>query len=62
MSDVLIGSITSGLVSLFACIYQHNKTVALLEYRLQELEKKQDKHNSLMERVFKLEQKVEDMD
>ena len=62
MSDIIIGSIISGCVSLIACMWQHNKTIALLEYRLQELEKKQDKHNGLMERMFKLEQKVADMD
>ena len=62
MSDIIIGSIISGTVSLVACMWQHNKTIALLEYRLQELEKKQDKHNGLMERMFKLEQKVADMD
>lgn len=62
MSDIIVGSIISGFVSLMACMWQHNKTIALLEYRLQELEKKQDKHNGLMERMFKLEQKVADMD
>jgi DNA topoisomerase IA len=29
---------------------------------IQRLEKKQDKHNSLIERTFKLEQKVEELD
>lgn len=41
---------------------QHSKTMALVLYRLEQLEKKQDKHNSLMERVFKLEAEVDALD
>ena len=40
---------------------QNKKSVALVQYRLQELEKKQDKHNQLIERTYKLEQAVEDI-
>lgn len=36
---------------------QHRKTVALLEYRLLELEKKVDKHNSIVERTYELEKR-----
>lgn len=34
----------------------------LMSYRIEQLEKKVEKHNSVIERVFKLEQKVSDMD
>ena len=34
----------------------------LTTYRIQQLEKKVEKHNSVIERVFKLEQKVSDME
>lgn len=34
----------------------------LMSYRIEQLEKKVDKHNSVIERVFKLEQKVSDME
>ena len=34
----------------------------LMSYRLEQLEKKVEKHNSVIERVFKLEQKVSDME
>lgn len=37
---------------------QHEKTVALIEYRLLELEKKQDKHNNVIERTYNLEQQA----
>ena len=33
----------------------------LVKYRLEELEKKVDKHNNLVERTYKLEQKVDDL-
>ena len=58
----LAGYLISGLISLAVASIQHNKTAALLEYRLEQLEKKQDKHNNLMERMFKLEQRVSDME
>ena len=34
----------------------------LMSYRIEHLEKKVEKHNSVIERVFKLEQKVSDME
>lgn len=39
----------------------HEETIELITYRLRELERKQDKHNNLMERVFKLEGKIDCM-
>lgn len=33
----------------------------LTTYRIQQLEKKVDKHNTIIERVFKLEQRVDDL-
>ena len=41
---------------------QHRKTTALIEYRLKQLEDKQDKHNSLIERTYKLEAKVDSIE
>lgn len=48
----LIGS----LVGTFAGIVTGTK---LINYRLQELEKKQDKHNQVIARTFKLEERME---
>ena len=48
----LIGS----LVGTFAGIVTSSK---LTEYRIKELEKKQDKHNAVIERTYKLEERVE---
>ena len=51
----IISSIISGLVALFVASIQHSKTSALMAYRLDQLEKKMDKHNQLIERVTILE-------
>ena len=38
---------------------QHNTTIALIEYKLDQLTKKVDLHNNAVERLFKVEQKIE---
>lgn len=48
----LIGS----LVGTFAGIITSSK---LTQYRIKELEKKQDKHNAVIERTYKLEERME---
>ena len=47
----IIGALISGVVSLLVSTRQHDKAMALVEYRLGELEQKMDKHNNLVERV-----------
>lgn len=58
----LMGAIISGVVSLLICIitqsYQNKATRELIEYRLTQLEKKVDKHNNVVERVYELEKQV----
>lgn len=58
MSATIISSLISAAVTLIVCLISQNKTKALIVYRLEELEKKQDKHNSVIERTYKLEQDV----
>lgn len=64
METVLAAAI-SAAVTLAVCLIQNHaqneKTRALLDYRLGELEKKQDKHNHMVERTFKLEGKVDEL-
>ena len=59
---VLLGGIISGVFSLIVCIVTNvasNKaTRDLLEYRLTQLEKKVDKHNNLVERMYKCEEAI----
>ena len=62
--ETVLAAVISGAVTLAVCLVQNHaqaeKTRALLDYRLRELEKKQDKHNSLMERTFKLEGRMDE--
>ena len=62
--ETVIAAVISGVVTLVVCLVNNRaeaeKTRALLDYRLSELEKKQDKHNNLMERTFRLEGKMEE--
>ena len=57
--ETIIASAISAGVTLAVCIInnrsQNDKTRALLDYRLGELERKQDKHNQVIERTYKLE-------
>ena len=63
--EAVLAAAVSGAVTLAVCLVQNHaqaeKTRALLDYRLSELEKKQDKHNNLMERTFRLEGKVDEV-
>ena len=58
----VIGNIIVAVLALIGGIYgsykASDKTQALLEYRLKELEAKQDKHNRVIERTFQLEEDV----
>jgi uncharacterized protein involved in exopolysaccharide biosynthesis len=56
--STIIGAVISGAVSLVVAGKQHDKTIALIEYRLKELEKKQDVHNNLITRMTAVETKI----
>lgn len=61
MSEAMIAvvaSVITGLFSLVGVYFANRKSQALIAYRLEELEKKQDKHNNLIERTYKLEGRV----
>ena len=64
METVLAAAI-SGVVTLVVCLItnhaQAEKTRALIDYRVSELEKKQDKHNHLVERMFRLEGRMNEV-
>lgn len=51
----------TALLSFFGVYISNRKQTALMAYRLEQLEKKVDKHNQVVERTFKLEQAVEDL-
>lgn len=55
-------SAVTALLSFLGVYLSNRKQTALMEYRLKELEKKVDKHNQVIERTYKLEQKVADLE
>ena len=56
--STIIGAVISGVVAVVVANKQHDKTMALVQYRLEELEKKVDKHNNLVERMYVVETKL----
>ena len=69
MANEIIVACISGLVTLIVCMVnnrnqrkqaeeQNSKTIALIDYRLDELTKQVEKHNTIIERTFKLEEAV----
>jgi len=55
-------SAVTALLSFLGVYMSNRKQTALMDYRLQELEKKVDKHNQVIERTYKLEQRVDDLE
>lgn len=60
MTPEIMTLINSG-VSLIGIIITAIITNSVTKYRITALEKKVEKHNGVIERVYKLEQKVEDI-
>ena len=58
----LAGVVFTALVSLAGVIYSNKATRKVVLYRVDQLEKKVEKHNNVIERVYKLEQKVDDLE
>ena len=62
MDNAIWVAIISGLFvaipTLITTIVSNNKSKALVEYKISELTKKVEKHNSVIERTFLLEQRV----
>lgn len=61
--ETIISACISAAVTLIVCMVnnhgQQEKTRALMEYKLDELTKRVDKHNNIIERTYKLEKKTE---
>ncbi len=54
---IVVAVITAGFA--FLGVYSSNrKQAALVAYRLEKLEQKVDKHNNVLERMYRLEEKV----
>ena len=58
LESIIVALITGGL-SLLGVYIANRKSAALMEYRIQQLEKKVDIHNSVIDRTYKLEERTE---
>lgn len=60
--ETIISACISAGVTLIVCLIsnhaQQEKTRALMEYKIDELTKRVDKHNNTIERTYQLEEKV----
>ncbi|MBQ8707740.1 MAG: hypothetical protein IJ523_06625 [Succinivibrionaceae bacterium] len=64
MSDAVIAALSAlgtGLLSLIGVYFANCKSSALIAYRLEQLEKKVDKHNKVVERTYILEGQVTEL-
>lgn len=61
METIISACISAGVTLLICMINNHGqqeKTRALMEYKLDELTKRVDKHNNVIERTYNLEQEL----
>lgn len=56
MTEAIIVAIISGIASFLAVYISNRKAAAVAEYRLEQLERKVDRHNQVIERTFRLEE------
>lgn len=56
MSENIVIALIAFAGTLIGSYFAQRRTTALVVYRLEQLEKKVDKHNSVVERTYKLEQ------
>lgn len=62
MTESIIVALITGALSFLAVYVSNRKSAAVAEYRLQQLEKKVDLHNNVIERTYKLEEHASLMD
>lgn len=64
MNEIVVAiasAVITGLFSLWGVYAANRKSQALIAYRLEQLEKKVDKHNSVVERTYILEGQVREL-
>lgn len=57
----VLSALVTGVLSLIGVYIANRKSSALIAYRLEELEKKVNKHNNLIERTYVLEGQVSEL-
>ena len=65
MTDAFVAAITAvivGFLSLLGTYLSNRKSQALIAYRLEQLEKKVDLHNQVIERTYRLEGRMTEVE
>lgn len=62
MMESIIAALITGLLSLAGVYLANRKSTALIAYRLEQLEHKQDIHNGMIERMYKVEGRVTEIE
>lgn len=57
--ETIFSAIISAASAIAVCVINNNKIISLIEYRLQQLEKKQDRYNNVISRTYDLEKSEE---
>ena len=55
----VISGLCVAIPSVIATLTTHKKSSALMEYKIEELTKKVEKHNNLVERMYNVEKEIE---
>lgn len=56
--ETIIAAMVSAGAAIVVCIINHNRTVSLMEYKLDQLTEQVRKHNNLVERMYKVEEQT----
>lgn len=57
--ETIISACISAGTALIVCIVQQNRTMSLIEYKIEELSKRMDKHNTIIERMYECEKNID---
>lgn len=60
--STIVGALIGAIASIIVCIINNNKQNALMRYRIEQLENKVDKHNSIVERMYIAEGKISNLE
>lgn len=56
--ETIIAAAISAASAIIVCMVNNNRMVSLIEYRLEQLEKKQDLHNNAVARLYEVERQL----
>ena len=62
MTDAFISAAAAIIVCILTNYFQYKKTSALMEYKLDQLIKKVELHNNAVERLYKVERRLDVID